>query len=604
MSKTFDPNFRTPTEAHNKTELVKRDSNGMRGELQAELHNQEADFSWEAEQLAKSYGIYLEFNRAKSGKDKDWMYMIRLSIPGGGPITPAQWALLDELGEAHTLDPHGRTSLRLTTRENIQFHWVDKAGTLDIVRRSAAAGLFSLNGCGDNVRNVMACPMSSHTGLYDSRELASRLADYFMLPQQAFVQIFAVDPNVLPEERESERFQYGPQLLNRKFKIAVGSVHRDPVSGEIYDDNCVEMRTHDLAVQPVVREGAFVGHQIWIGGGQGEKNGKPTAALMAQPLAFVTDEQLMPVVDAVVKVHQAWGDRENRHWARLKYLVRAKGIAWYREQVAAKLSFPLAEPVADLDPGPRHLHHGWMNQGDGKWSFGAFIENGRLTDASPNGRLKTMVRDLATRFETPLAITPNQDLVFFDIDADQRAAFDAALAEYGFGGKDGQPFSVLRMRSGACVGRDTCRLAYTESEQFEPELLDEMEARGWGDKHESIGITGCERQCFRPATKTIGLVGSGMNRYMLKLMGSEDGRYQGTPLIADEKIYLRSIPRDRVPDVLDFLFKTHEKEGHDGEDMGAFHRRIGVNGILERLAANADLADLLNKPIKSNVLTD
>lgn len=55
-----------------------------------------------AEALAKSHGIYLEFNRAKSGTEKDWMYMIRVSIPGGGPITRHQWNIIDDLSEKHT----------------------------------------------------------------------------------------------------------------------------------------------------------------------------------------------------------------------------------------------------------------------------------------------------------------------------------------------------------------------------------------------------------------------------------------------------------------------------------------------------------------------
>ncbi len=73
--------------------------------------------------------------------------------------------------------------------------------------------------------------------------------------------------------------------------------------------------------------------QIFVGGGQGERNGKPSMACFGQPLAQVDEADLLKTLDAVVKVHQHWGDRENRVWARVKFVVKKMGIDWYREQV-------------------------------------------------------------------------------------------------------------------------------------------------------------------------------------------------------------------------------------------------------------------------------
>ncbi len=74
MKKPFEPNFNTPKEDYSKEEINKINSNGGQGSLYEEFRNQEPDLTWEAEQLAKSQGIYLEFNRAKSGGEKDWLY--------------------------------------------------------------------------------------------------------------------------------------------------------------------------------------------------------------------------------------------------------------------------------------------------------------------------------------------------------------------------------------------------------------------------------------------------------------------------------------------------------------------------------------------------
>ncbi|MCR4336443.1 MAG: nitrite/sulfite reductase, partial [Candidatus Omnitrophica bacterium] len=181
--KPFEPNLNTPQEALSKEELNKLNSNGLRDHLSQEFHDlTKPDMIWEAEQLAKSYGIYLEFNRATTGTEKDWMYMIRVSIPGGGPITKNQWLLVDELSDKHTTNPEGQPSIRLTTRQNIQFHWIKKNGVIEVVKRLAESDLRSLNGCGDNTRNVMGCPLSLHSDVFNAAALAHRAGAYFQLP--------------------------------------------------------------------------------------------------------------------------------------------------------------------------------------------------------------------------------------------------------------------------------------------------------------------------------------------------------------------------------------------------------------------------------------
>ncbi len=603
--KSFSPNLQTPREAFSKEELNKLNSNGLRNNLYEEFRNGKPDIILEAEQLAKSYGIYLEFDRSQTGNEKDWMYLIRVGNPGGGPITREQWLLFDELSEKHTTSNEGHTSLRLTTRQNIQFHWVKKPGVLEIVKRLAEAGKRSINGCGDNTRNVMACPLSPFSDIFNANAWTQKVADYFQLPLAPYIEIFAIDPNYIRKPEES--FQYGPNLLNRKFKIAFSTVHRDSKTGKIIADNCVEHRTNDLSIAPIVENGKVAQFQIYIGGGQGERNGKPALATLGLPLGIVTEEQLMPTLDAVVQIQQEWGDRQNRFWARLKYVVKKMGIDWYRDQVTARLGFPLGKPDPNHDYGDRQLHFGWWQQpSNGLWAYGAFIENGRLTDASPNGKLKTMVKDLILKYPIELMVTPNQDILFTNIPEAAKKEFEAELKKYGYGQRNGKSYSKLRTLSGACVGRDTCRLTYTDSEKLEPYLMDELEKMGWGDMAESIGITGCERQCFRPATKTIGLVGTGMDRYQFKLFGDESARFQGKPLISGdgEKMYLRSVPREKLTVVIDTLFKHYETNKQNGEGLGAFHRRLGSDTLIATLQQNPATADLMLKPSPTDCVVE
>ena len=593
------PNLRTPPEDLSKVEHAKLASNGVRGNLYHDFRDTSvADLAWESEQLAKSHGIYLEWNRAKTGKEKEWMYMIRVTIPSGGPITREQWMVFDELSERFTINPEGSSSLRITTRQNIQFHWVEKEHVIEVIRGVAESGFYSLNGCGDNVRNVMGCPVSRFSRIYDANAWAQRAGKYFRLPSGAFIEIFAIDPNYLRDPEE--QFQYGVNLLNRKFKIGFSAMHFNEEKGTYVPDNCVELRTNDIGVAPIVEDGGVTRFQVYIGGSQGERNGKPTFSALGESFALVRESELLKVLDGIVQVHQEWGDRQNRHWARMKYVLRKQGMDWFREQVRRVSGCDFDTPDPNHDYGDRHLHHGWMVQpSDGQLCYGAFIENGRIIDGT-NGRLKAMVRYIMLKYPVQLMMTPNQDILFTNIPPGAKSEFESYMRSFGYGMRHGRPYSRLRLLSGACVGRDTCQLTYTDSETFEPYLIDELEPK-WGEMAESIGVTGCERQCFRPATKTIGWIGMGLNRYQLKVGGTEDGRHQGEPLIDRDtgEMYLRSVPREEVATVTDALFEFYTANRLPGEGMGYFHQRIATGLIIKYLKENPRTAQLMKTTYKS-----
>lgn len=601
MAKEFSPNFNTADEDLCKEEKNKLEK-GILGNLAEDFRDEtRQDVAWETEQLAKSHGIYLEFDRAKTGREKDWSYMIRITIPGGGPLNLEQWRALDDVSSKYTKDSDGVPSIRLTTRQNVQYHWVEKKNLVSLIQECADRKLFTLNGCGDNVRNVMACPLGRFSNTFDGNALAQKVANYFQLPAESHIKIFEVDPNHFRGNEDEKRFDYGKKLLNRKFKIGISGVITDEVSGKLVPDNCVEALTNDMAVVPILENEKVVAYQIYVGGGQGERNGKPSMATLAKPVCLTSEENLIKVMDAVVAVHRDFGDRQNRHWARLKYVIKAQGIPWFREQMEGVLGDKLELPNEDYDYGPRMMHHGWTRQeSNGLWAYGAYIENGRLKDYEENGRLKTMVPELLEKYNSEAVITANQDLLFTNIDEAAKADFEADLASYGYGKRKGKAYSTLRMLSGACVGRDTCRLTYTDSEKFEPELIDQLDEMGWGDMAESIGITGCERQCFRPSTKTIGLVGTGLDRYQFRLMGSEDGSTQGRPLYNEDRsiTYLRSVPRDQVAAVIEVLFKFYEGNKEGEESMGSFHNRVGEQKIIAHLVENPVTAELMENTTK------
>jgi sulfite reductase beta subunit-like hemoprotein len=608
MKNEFVPDFHTAQEHWSKEEWNKQKSrNAFEGDLHAELRSDNPDITWEAEQIAKAHGIYLEFDRANKGDKKDWIYMVRIAIPGGGPLSAEQWQILDELSEKYGKDPQGRASLHLTTRQNIQFHWVRKDGVVDLVRSLSSLQMKTLNGAGDNARNVTACPLSRHSNIFDANAWAKRVADYFQLPLDPHLRVFELDSGAFNKPVES--FQYGPGLLNRKFKIAFGAVHRDLETGRLVRDNCTELLTNDVGISPVpTDENQRVERfQLYIGGGQGQRNGKPTISMLAQPLGIVNEPELLKTLDGIVSLQQEWGDRRNRHWARLRYAVLKMGMDWFRSQLGKRLGFEMAPPDPLHDYGCNLPHCGWTQFPDSdQFAYGLFIENGRIQDGSPNGDIKTMMRELIRKYNPEVLLSPNQNMLLCNLPRHCRGEFEADLKRLNYGTRSGKPFSSLRLLSGACVGLDTCRLAYTDSERFEPALIDDLEKSGWGEVATSIGVSGCERQCSKPSTKVISLVGSGLDLYQLQLMGTEDGRHQGGPIFSAEgrTVLLRWIPRERVAPLLNTLLRFYSERRQENESLGYCIRRIGVKAWMDHMSSDPGFSDLLTRESPSDDYLD
>lgn len=602
----IEPNFKTEEREFTEEEKAKLKTKGLRVDglkVKEAFHDSSRDdLEKEVSIVAKSFGIYLEFHRdkMKSNSIKDWIYMVRVPIPGGGPISAQQWRVIDDISNKYTVSDaytgSPQPSIKLTTRQAIQFHHIKKRQLVDIIKDIASTGFLTLNGCGDNVRNTKGCPISKYYGILDVNALASRIAKYFKLPSELFIQVFELNENeLIRREGEAERFDYVDNLLPRKFKIGIAGVIKN---GDKYVvDNCVEIRSDDIGIAPIVTpEGKLNGYQIYVGGSMGENNTYPSFSALGFSLGFVDHEdELMRTLDGIVKVYQDWGDRKNRHWARLKYLVYKKGLKWLREKLREYSGVEL-KPMRRIDLNTKDLHLGWLNLGE-KLGYGIFVENGRLID-NENGKVKSMIRYIAEKLEhVKFYITPNQHLIITEIEESEKEYVEGVLKTFNYGYRNGKPYSSLRINSTACVGFPTCKLSFTNSERFLPRLIDELERRGVGNVKFSIGLSGCVAQCSRPALHPICWIGSGYELYMLKVGGGNNSL--GEPLIDwDENVmYLYQVPSNRLADVTEALVELYEKNKDLGEDIGEVLRKLGNKKIIEWLKSHEKTKDLM-KPCK------
>jgi sulfite reductase (NADPH) hemoprotein beta-component len=551
-------------------EHLKARSRYLRGDLAEDMADPlTGRVSDDSAQLLKFHGMYLQDDRdlrperTKKNLEKAFGFMIRLRLPGG-VIAPKQWLTLDAIAREFA----GGT-LRLTTRQTFQLHGVLKFNVKTALKKINAAALDTIAACGDDNRGVMAVSNPHQSKVHaETYDLACRMSLHFKPRTHAYYEIFLDGEKVAGEgERDDVEPIYGKTYMPRKFKIGFA----------VPPSNDIDVFAQDLGFIAIVGTGGEIeGWDVVVGGGMGMTHGEPeTYPRIGDVLGFCRPDDLFAVAEAVVTIQRDWGDRTNRKHARLKYTLDDRGADAFRAEIAKRAGRPLepARPYAFTSNGDRY---GWTEGDNGKHHLTLFIENGRLRDFPDGRRLLTGMRRIADVHGGEIRLTPNQNLIIANVDADKRGEIDALVAEHGMTGRT----SGLRRNSMACVALPTCALALAESERYLPDLIDALDeklaAYGLSEDDIVIRMTGCPNGCARPYIAEIALVGKGPGRYNLYLGAAFDGSRMN-------KLYAEDLEHDGIVATLDPVFAAYARERQKGERFGDFTIRAGfvaatVNG--------------------------
>lgn len=561
-------------------EHLKAHSRALRGQIAEELTQPASGFSAGGAGILKFHGMYQQENRdnrqtrKQEAQSKAHSFMIRTRIPGGR-VTPQQYLAHDEIATQF-----GDGSLRLTTRQDFQLHGMLKVDLRVVLQSIASTLLTTFAACGDVVRNVVCCPYPVADTL--EREIwhqVTTLAHHLEPKTQAYSEIWLDGEKAADIGTPEEEPLYGDTYLPRKFKIGVA----------LPWDNCVDVLAQDLGFVAVTNGKRIIGYNVYVGGGLGMTHNKPaTFPALGQPLAWVTNEQVVPVATAIVAIFRDWGDRENRKHARIKYLVAEKGIEWFRQELKDRLGYTLVypHPVTISDA---YNHLGWHAQENGLWSLGVYVESGRIRDTETQ-QTRTAFRRVVERVQPGIRLTADQNILFTDILESQRPEIDAMLRAYGVATVE--DVSPLRRRALACPALPTCGLALSEAERFMPLLLPQLEhafaSLGLENEAPVVRITGCPNGCARPYTAEIGIVGRSGDNYVLYLGGSHLGTRLGVA-VAD------LVPSKDIISTLYPVLVAFRTERESGEHFGDFCHRLGAERIRQLISAqvavdNADIA--------------
>jgi sulfite reductase (ferredoxin) len=545
-------------------ERLKEASRGLRGDLAAELSAGGTQVSEDGYNLLKFHGSYEQFDRdtatklKQGGKEKDYSFMLRVRMPGG-ILTAAQYLALDGLA-----DEYGNASLRITTRQGIQFHGIVKGELKPAIAAIHATLLTTQAACGDVVRNVMTSPAPVRDAVHMRLEADARLLSAALLPaSRAYHQIFLDEDT--GETAEPEPL-YGLTYLPRKFKIGIA----------IPSDNTVDVLTNDLGLIAVYDgQETLLGYNVAVGGGLGmTHNRSDTCPRLASIIGSVGPDALVAISEAVIRFQRDNGNRTDRRRARLKYVVDDIGLDAVREGVAGEFGASLAEPLPMPALAVPELL-GWHEQGDGNWWLGVPVPSGRIVDA-PGMRLRSALREIVARFGVDPIMTPQQDVLLSNIAPADRAAIDAVLADAGV--KPSEAYTPLGRWALACPALPTCGLALTEAERMRDPIVDAFDAlfaaHGLADERISLRITGCPNGCARSYAGDIGLVGRVPGAYAIYVGGD----FAGTRL--SFKLHERVKQAELAP-ILAPVVAAFAADRRDGEGFGDFCDRLGHAALLD-----------------------
>ena len=560
-----------------KVEHIKITSNYLHGQIQEELEQNTSRFSEDQIQLIKFHGMYQQEDRdvrqarKAASTEKAYQFMIRSRIPGGA-LTAEQYLVQDEIA-----DRFANGTLRITTRQGFQLHGILKGDIRATIRQINDALLSTLAACGDVNRNVMACPApSANRAQAQIQAIAHQIAMHLAPHSKAYHELWLDGEKVhtvgedesAPTDEVVEPI-YGPTYLPRKFKIGIA----------FPGDNCVDVYTQDIGLIARMDGETLVGFTIAIGGGMGSTHGKAeTHPLLAKPLADISVEEVLPVVETIVTVQRDYGDRQNRKHARMKYVIEDRGIDWFRTQVEQRLGFTLSDPSPVVFHDVED-HLGWHEQADGRWFLGLHVENGRIKDTETI-RMKTGLCDIVRQFRPGVRLTGQQNILLTDIPTEQRVLLEESLHTYGIV-TDPQAIGAYRFAM-ACPSLPTCGLALAEAERVLPSVVQQIEAElhqsGLGATPLSIRMTGCPNGCARPFMGDIGLVGRSKDLYNIYIGGDWSNTRLNT-------LYAPSVRTEQILATLRPLLMLWCDERQSLETFGDFCHRIGVEELRTRFLA-------------------
>jgi sulfite reductase (ferredoxin) len=515
----------------------------------------------------------LPYQPLTKGPDTMWDApgMQRIKIPFGG-VNPEQLRVLADLAEEYS-----DSICHITTRQDIQLHYVHIEDVPDIFRRLAAVGITTREACGNSVRNVTACPLAGvcHTESFDVTPYAKATAFYLL-----------AHPDT--------------QDFGRKFKIAFSGCEHEA---------CGLVSLHDLGGVAKTRMGpdgkVRRGFAIYVGGGLGAV---PHQAKLFDE--FLPEEEVLPLARAIGRVFARMGEKKNRNRARLKFLVQKLGIEEFKRIVLEERRTMPEDPSwrKHFDEIPRfeekpawqgvQLNGARRPEGFDEWSRTNVYEQRQpgyvvATVTCPLGDLTSdqtrALADVAERYAGGnVRTTVEQNLVLRWVPHNKLIDLYKELTAL----KLDQPGASHIEDVVTCPGTDTCKLGIASSRGLAGELRQRYVAAAPlmnpAVRDLRIKVSGCFNSCGQHHIADIGFYGNSRNvggytvPHFQVMLGGQWTENAGSYALA-----MGSVPSKAIPALVTALTERWIADRQGEESFQAWCRRIGkkeLKGIVDKFA--------------------
>ena len=477
-------------------------------------------------------------------KGKDSRHFLRVMIPNG-MITAEQFRKIGKISEKFC-----RNYAEITTRQDIQMHWIDGENAIDAFEVLEELG-FTTDKCGQarpiahygDVRNIVGCPL---TGI-DPKEIL----------------------DCSPFVRELKKFISGNRAfmdLPRKFKISISGC---PI-------NCTSPEIQDIGLVAVRNNSGEIGFIALLGGGTG------VPARIGVPLGlFIPRDECVDVIIALLEIFRDYGKRDSKARSRFKFLVDEWGIEKIRDNLRNKFGTRLE--VFDQKPldasGNEHIGINSQKQ-EGYYYVNFPIQNGELTDNQ-----MFAIADIAEKYGWPeIRLTPFQNLILVGIRKENLTGLILEMEKIGFGIRKA-PFQWMSL---SCR-QDFCTLAVTNDSVSARtreivEYLEKKFSPGLGNLDIKISVSGCPSACSRYPVADIGLQAAlyhengiahaGYNVYI----GGGLGR---NPSFG--RLVRRAVDKDKINTSLEKLISSYIRERTPAENFRDFYGKKTIEELSKLL---------------------
>jgi sulfite reductase (NADPH) hemoprotein beta-component len=504
-------------------------------------------------------------------------YMLRIAVPYG-LLSSKQMRMF-----AHIARKYDRGYGHFTTRQNIQFNWIELEQTPDILTELASVEMHAIQTSGNCIRNTTSDPFAgvAHDEIIDPRPFCEVL-------------------------RQWSTFHPEFIALPRKFKVAVNGAEQDRAA----------IAVHDIGLTVVRNEAGEVGFKFMAGGGMGR-----TPILGSVIREFLPWQHLLTYTEAVMRVYNQYGRRDNKYKARIKILLKALGVEEFTRQVEAEwtdlkdnaetltdeemarvtayFKAPAYEALADVDPAAGLEDHkdnkafaNWLRRNifahkqPGYASVVLSLKKPGVPPGDATAEQMEFMADLADRYSFgELRVTHEQNIVLADVPQSRLFALWQEAKAHALA----TPNIGLLTDMICCPGGDFCSLANAKSLPIAAAIAERFDNLDF--QHDigeiELNISGCINACGHHHVGSIGVLGvdkDGSEWYQVSIGGAQGN----APAIG--KIIGPSFSALQMPEVIDRLLQVYVRERFEDEKFVDTAQRLGIAPFKEHVYATPIVA--------------